>query len=107
IDATLESAPAMRQLLASLSRSGGTAAMQSSVLDAAKTLAYANVVYAGKDPASATDAAIAALAGKYDFSLPGGPRVPRDKAAAVAANADLTLRGLDAERLAVPGIFGK
>ncbi len=107
IDTTIEGAGEVRQLLSSLSSSGASAGMQRDVLGAIRTLAYANVVYGGKDPPAATEAAIGAFTGKFEFMPNGGARVPRDKFAAVSANAATLLRGLDESGVAVPDIYGK
>lgn len=107
IDVTIESSPAVRDFLSSMSKSGSSAGQQSDLLGAIKTLAYANAVYTGKDSAAAAQAAIDAFTSKYDFSLPGSPRVPKNLVAPVSQNASATLEGLTAAGVAVPAIYGQ
>lgn len=107
IDTNIEADPSVRTFLSSLSHSGASAQMQTDILGAIKTLSYANVVYAGKDPSTAASLAIEAFTGKYDFSLPGSPRVPKDIAPAVSLNARGVLSGLDGDKIAVPQLFGQ
>jgi hypothetical protein len=109
IDAMIRSDPAWTAFSASLARQPGmTAAARDQVLGAAKTLAYANLVYgAAADPASAAAAAVKAFTEKYSYMPEGGARVPTAQMPAVTANARALLGSLSLDRIATPALFGQ
>jgi hypothetical protein len=109
VDQIIKSDPTWTQFQASLMRQPGmTAAARDNILGAARTLAYANMVYGGApDAETAAAAAVKAFTEGYSFDLPGGPRVPAAHAAAVSANARALLASLGADRVAIPALYGK
>lgn len=107
IDTSIESSPDVQNLRMSLSKSGASAPMQSDVLNSIKTLAYANMVYGGKDQAASVQSAIDAFTAHYSFDMPGGPRVPKENADTVYANARTMLGSLSKDGISVPPIYGR
>lgn len=83
---------------------GMSATKVEQVMGSIDTLASARSVYLG-DPNAAADA-VKAFTGQYSFALPGGPRVPADKADNVSSGAAAALDALTPDNVAVPALFG-
>jgi muramidase (phage lysozyme) len=94
--------------LDSMRKSGSSDAQRNQILGAVETLAQANIAYGvTRDPAIATSNAVKAFTEKYDFSLPGSPRVPRDRAEDVSWNAREFLSGIKDSGVILPrGVGG-
>lgn len=94
-------------LVHSFSSTVGSTEMQVGTLSAAKTLAYSEMVYDGvTDPNTAASKAIKAFTDQFDFSLPGGPRVPSDKSATVSSSASKLIASLNLNNISIPEKFG-
>lgn len=107
IDLQIEGNKDIQNFTLSLARSGGSPEYVASLNSAVKTLAYSNVVYNGMPAAAAVKAAVHAFTGNYDFSLPGGPRVPLANAPTVAANARFITNSLAPQAITTPpGVGG-
>lgn len=95
--------PQLQQYLFSLDASGASDAQKIGIRDAVVKLAYAKAFY-GQDTAAAPNA-IKSVIGNYEFL--GGARIPTASSGAIKTNAAATVRGLDADKIAVPDTYGK
>lgn len=102
VDQLIEESQPVKDFMLSMARSAASDGQRADLLNAMKTLGYANIVYGGADPATAAEKAIDAFTGKYDFSLPGKPRVPVGRVRDVGQNADLALRQMDLSQIRLP-----
>lgn len=79
-----------------------------SIMESVKTLAYARSYYDGVDPADAAGYAIKSFTNKYDFSMPGGPRVPASVSDVVKQNAAITLQAISPDNITIPpAVYGQ
>jgi hypothetical protein len=74
------------------------------IRDAVLKLAYAKAFYS-RDAAAAGNA-VKDVVGHYEF-LPSGARLPSDQASAIKSNARAFLKGLDANKISVPAVYGQ
>ena len=84
---------------------GMTATRIDEVMSSMETLAYARQVYRGDPSAAAT--AVKAFTSKYDFGMPGGPRVPSANYPAVAANGGQILGARTPQNTFIPPDFAE
>lgn len=90
----------------SLSDSGASPSQVVAIRGAIEHLAAGRAIFLHEDPSEATEKAIAAVVGHYEFMPNGGGRVPAARFSDVSANARLTLGGLSLDNVAVPPRFG-
>lgn len=89
----------------SLSRSGASAGQVDGVKEAIMQLAYAKAAFNKVPFSDAADQAIKAFTGKYDYDMPGNPRVPTAVAGTVSDNAAMVLDAIDENNIAVPPVI--
>jgi hypothetical protein len=90
----------------SLLDSGASVGQTVAVRAAIEHLAAGRAIFLHEAPTEATEKAIDAVIGHYQFMPNGGGRVPADRFSDVSANAQSTLNDLSLDRVAVPARFG-
>jgi hypothetical protein len=90
----------------SLTDSGASPSQVFSVRSAIQDLAAGRAIFLHEDPATATDKAIDAVVGHYEFAPNGGARAPRDRFDDVTANARMVLNGRTVENMTIPPAYG-
>jgi hypothetical protein len=94
----------LNNYLFSLDASGASDNQKMGIRDAVLKLAYAKAFYS-RDAAAAGNA-VKDVVGHYEF-LPSGARLPSDQASAIKSNARAFLKGLDANKISVPAVYGQ
>lgn len=104
INSTVDSDPSLRDLGRSLYSSGASQQMVGDIIASVKDLAYAKAARGETTPALA---AIQSFTNQYDFSLPGGARIPAKNADTIITNANDFLDNLSIDKMTLPEVYGK
>jgi hypothetical protein len=97
--------PEVKNLLDSMAQGLAAKGDEAEMVHGIQTLAYGNMVYNHMDQKAATDAAVAAFTGQYEYPLAGGARIPKSRVTEVVANVTDRVERASEDNLAIPSRF--